>query len=128
MSVAYAPIPAPAPAPIQEHRRNISATSIDSALFRSSIDAPGLQERLTTIVEKKDVNEKASMGIEICLTDSELSTEDEAFLESQPVATETPTPVEYTVPYQTKLIYLALYFMLNLTLTLSNKGIMQQVS
>ena len=54
--------------------------------------------------------------------------DDEALLESQPAVIEsTATPLEYSVPLGKKLSYLALYFLLNLSLTLSNKAILQQV-
>lgn len=61
-------------------------------------------------------------------TSSESIHEDDTLLESQPVVPETPAaPPEYSVPYRKKLAYLALYFLLNLSLTLTNKGILQQV-
>lgn len=59
-------------------------------------------------------------------TDSEK--EDEALLESQPITQQaTAAPPEYSVPFRIKLSYLALYFMLNLSLTLTNKAVLQQV-
>lgn len=54
--------------------------------------------------------------------------EDDDLLESQPIVPQQQAdPPEYSVPYTKKLLYLALYFVLNLSLTLSNKGILQQV-
>ncbi|CAK4022223.1 UDP-galactose transporter 1 [Lecanosticta acicola] len=44
----------------------------------------------------------------------------------EPELAETPAPVEYTVPVARKLLYLGLYFILNLGLTLSNKAVMQK--
>lgn len=40
----------------------------------------------------------------------------------------TATPVEYTVSTSKKLVYLGLYFLLNLAVTLSNKALLQTVS
>ncbi|KXL44493.1 hypothetical protein M433DRAFT_68251 [Acidomyces richmondensis BFW] len=43
-------------------------------------------------------------------------------------ATSTPTPYEYNISNSRKLIILALYFVFNLGLTLSNKGVMQRAN
>ena len=78
-----------------------------------------MQIRLAgTLVE---LAEKQSMDGSISTMD-----EDDSLLESQPVSLGTTAPLEYSVPFSKKLTFLVLYFVLNLSLTLSNKAIMQK--
>jgi len=80
-------------------------------------------------VETVEVPLVEKPSLESSRTSSELFSEDEMLLEAQPTAPEpTNTPLEYTVPFAKKISYLALYFVLNLSLTLLNKSILQQLS
>lgn len=59
----------------------------------------------------------------------ELLNKDERDVEAQasPAQTTTITPLEYTVSTSRKLTFLGLYFLLNLSVTLSNKALLRQV-
>ncbi|KAF2208929.1 hypothetical protein CERZMDRAFT_48365 [Cercospora zeae-maydis SCOH1-5] len=57
----------------------------------------------------------------------ELLDKDERDVEAQEV-TSTTTPLEYTVSTNKKLTYLGLYFLLNLSVTLSNKALLRAIS
>lgn len=75
-----------------------------------------------------DENEKLSWEEErnsSSSTDHLLQDED-VYDEKHEQPEQQPAPVEYTVPAAKKLMYLGLYFILNLGLTLSNKAVMQK--
>ena len=59
----------------------------------------------------------------------ELLNKDERDVEAQATSaqTTTTTPLEYTVSTSRKLTFLGLYFLLNLSVTLSNKALLRQV-
>lgn len=59
----------------------------------------------------------------------ELLDKDERDVEAQSASTQTTTatPLEYTVSTSRKLTFLGLYFLLNLSVTLSNKALLRQV-
>lgn len=98
----------------------------------------GLNEKTQTSVHRRTLSvdptareDKLEMEkpyLDSSRTSTDSVHKDETLLESQPIIPETPpTPLEYSVPFHKKLLYLALYFVLNLSLTLTNKGILQQV-
>jgi hypothetical protein len=122
MSVDFGPIPFP-DSPIQDYfQRRISGSSglsvVSSPVSSPSIDEKLLEHRLLDYID----SQKAESG---GLYSDELDAMDN--LESQAFPPSTATPPEYRVPLVKKLIFLGLYFLLNITLTLSNKELLIEV-
>ncbi|KAK4617560.1 UDP-galactose transporter 1 [Fulvia fulva] len=78
----------------------------------------------TRSMDSTDRSELSSIAEE----DHELLEKGERDLESQAIIEQQPTPTEYSTSTSKKLVYLALYFLLNLSVTLSNKALLQGVS
>ena len=79
-------------------------------------------ERVSSSMDEKDSSENP---------DSESASSlllDARELEAQPDLYSTTTPPEDLVPRRTKITFVALYFFLNLSLTLSNKSVLSKVS
>lgn len=126
MSVDFGPIPFP-DSPIQDYfQRRISGSTGSSGLsaVSSPVSPPAIDEKLleTRLLAYID-NQKATH--ENLYSDKIDAMER---LESQvPEKTVAPPP-EYRVPLARKLFFLGLYFLLNISLTLSNKEILIEVS
>lgn len=58
----------------------------------------------------------------------ELLEQDAKDLEGQTASEQLPTPTEYSTSTSRKLLFLGLYFIFNLSVTLSNKGLLKTVS
>ena len=79
-------------------------------------------ERASSSVDEKDsLEHSASESASSLLLDARE-------LEAQPELHSTPTPPEDLVSRRTKITFVALYFFLNLSLTLSNKSVLSKVS
>ena len=85
------------------------------------------------IGEATHSNHEMVHGIEKLQTDSRRTSSDSTFedhaflLESQHAEHQPAQPLEYSVSFGKKLTYLALYFLLNLGLTLTNKAVLERV-
>jgi hypothetical protein len=93
------------------------SSSREGATIRQYVSAS--DERASSIDEKRSLKRSSSESATSLLLEARE-------LESQPEPR--TTPPENLVPRRTKIIYVALYFFLNLSLTLSNKSVLSQVS
>lgn len=94
--------------------------------------SPAMSTRSSTDLRYDDKHHEKD-SLEMSELSDDLPTASDALLhddvEAQKTETTTPAaPVEYTVSTSRKLIFLSVYFLLNLGLTLSNKAVMQRVS
>ena len=122
MSVDFGPIPFP-DSPMQDYfQRRISGSSglsaVSSPVSTTSLDEKLLEHRLLDYID----SQKAASG---GLYSDEVDDMDK--LESQALPPSVTAPLEYRVPLVKKLIFLGLYFFLNISLTLSNKEILIEV-
>ena len=86
------------------------------------MDYKGMRESIHSM-ESNDRSELSSIAEE----GHELLQKGERDLESQTITKTQSTPTEYSTSTSKKLVYLALYFLLNLSVTLSNKALLQGV-
>ena len=126
MSIDFGPIPFPE-SPIYDYferrfSRSSSGTTASSPLAASAFDEKVMQARLLEFVESQRADRE-----DLSVQDAD---EIDGSLESQsPLTRTTPAqPPEYRVPLKRKLTFLGLYFFVNISLTLSNKDLLLQVS